>query len=105
MEDASGQSFTLAAYCGDGYGNLIPLISGSFHFVAVDSGLIVGVGKDNFVYPIYNAAREQIVVRISDQEKIVMDERLHEEYDHVFIRFRVRPRSRSAPPRLRNIGH
>ena len=88
-------SLTNVTYYGDEYGELLPLIAGSFHIVAADNQFIIGLYINESVYPLYNRDRQQVVVTIIGDHTIVMTEELHEDYDHYFVRIRSHTPRRS----------
>ena len=90
-------SLEQAAFYRDEQGYLIPLLAGSFHYVISDDEFIVGIGMHDRVYAIYDIDRRQIVVRIGNMQNVVMDEELHQNYDHVFVRLSPPSPPRGAP--------
>ena len=90
-------SLSEAVFYRDERGYLIPLIAGSFHYTAlVNNEFIIGIFIDDDIHPIYNRARQQIVVTNDNPHSIVMTEEMHRHFDSLFVRLR----SPSPPQRI-----
>ena len=82
----------------DTQGRLIPLIAGSFHYVAANEEFVIGISMDDSILAIYDSQRRQVLVRRDDLQNVVMTIELHEEYDEYFGHLR----SNSPPHSSRN---
>ena len=97
------------AYYRDAQGYLIPIIAGSFHYVAADDFFIIGLMMHGHIYAIYDIQQRQVVVTADHSENVLMTEELHEDYDQFFVRLSPPTPRRSNPAapdqRRRNNPH
>ena len=97
---AAPESLDGVSFYEDEHGHLIPHIVGSFHYIAVEDNLIIGIYINGVIHRIYDREGYQIVITIGEERNIRMTRELHQAFNHLFLQRPIR-RVRSISLRSR----